>query len=364
MQNILVIGGSKFIGKTLLRKLANQDCKITVLNRGNTPTEKYLPDNAIHFAVDRNDKDEVNEILKDKEFDIVYDICCITGEHAQSIIDALKGNVKRHVHISSGSVYQLESETDFDELPIDEDHQLATIKEDTHPYVKSKTEAELAFFSAYEEEGYPVSIVRPTFVYGPDNYVYREAYFFDRISRGRTLLLPEDGEGYFDLVYVDDLVDLIIHVGNYDDRVLGQAYNGSSARLMSANSFARKIGKILDKEVKIEYYPMTIGEEFEWPPEKMYTSLYPYPPKGVMSFSNSKAERETGYIFKTSYTVGLKYAYNWWSKQDNEEPEWEFEDLLINYLTQVKEKGKEDPAVLKLKEDIISNNPKETTEST
>ncbi len=361
MQNILVIGGSKFIGKRLLKKLGQNNCKITVLNRGNTSAEKYLPDNATHIAVDRNDKEKINEILEDKKFDIVYDICCITGEHAEIILDALRGKVKRHVHVSSGSVYQLEKPTDFDELPIDEDHQLAIIEEDTHPYVKAKTEAELVFLKAFEKEAYPVSIVRPTFVYGPDNYVYREAYFFDRISRDRTLLLPEDGEGHFDLVFVDDLVDLIIHVGNYGDKVLGQAYNGSSARLMSANMFARKIGKILNKEVKIKYYPMTIGEEFEWPPEKMYTSLYPYPPKGVMSFSNNKAERETGFSFNTSYTVGLTNAYNWWKNEDNKEPEWEIEDLLIDYLTMVREKGKDDPAVLKLKEDIIAKNPEVTT---
>jgi nucleoside-diphosphate-sugar epimerase len=354
MKNLLVIGGSKFIGKRLLKKLADQDCKITVLNRGTTPNEKYLPSNATHFVVDRNDMDKLNEILKDKEFDIVYDIACITGEHAGIIIDVLRGKVKRHVHISSGSIYQLEKPSDITEIPVPEDHPFASIYEDTHPYVKAKTEAELAFFKVFEEEGYPVSIVRPTFVYGPDNYVYREAYFFDRISRGRTLLLPENGEGYFDMIYVDDLVDLIIHIGTYpDDKVLGQAYNGSSSKLLSANMFTRQVAQILDKEVKIEYYPLTIREDLSWPPEKM---LYPYPPSGTMSFSNAKVERDTGFIVKTSYEKGLTNAYNWWKNEDHDEPDWEIEDLLIEYLKLIKGKSKDDTAVLKLKGDIIYKN--------
>ena len=354
MQNILVIGGSKFIGKRLLRKLGKEDCKITVLNRGNTPAEKYLPDNATHIAVDRNDKERLNEILKDKNFDVVYDISCITGEHAEIVIEALRGKVKRHVHISSGSVYQLEKPTDIREVPIDEDQPLATITGDTHPYIKAKTEAELAFFKVFEEENYPISIVRPTYVYGPDNYVYREAYFFDRISRNRTILLPEDGEGYFDMVYVDDLVDLITHIGTYpDDKVLGQAYNGSSAILMSANMYARRVAEMLGKEVDIEYYPLSIGEDLDWPPERM---LYPYVPVGVMSFSNTKAERDLGFIFNTGYDEGLTNAFNWWKSENYEEPDWAIENLLMDYLKQFKDKGKDHPAVIKLAEEIKANN--------
>ena len=354
MQHILVIGGSKFIGKRLLKKLGEAECEITVLNRGNVPNEDYLPDNATHIMVDRNEKEKINEILKDKKFDVVYDISCITGEHAEIMIDALKGKVKRHVHISSGSVYQLEKPTDVREIPIDEDHPFATITEETHPYIKAKTEAELAFFKVFEEEKYPVSIVRPTFVYGPNNYVYREAYLFDRISRNRTILLPEVGEGYFDMVYVDDLVDLIIHVGTYpDNRVLGQAYNGSSARLLSANMYAHRVAQMLGKEARIEYYPLSIEEDLEWPPERI---LYPYVPVGVMSFGNSKAERDLGFIFNTCYDEGLTNAYNWWKNENNAEPNWEIEDLLIEYLKLIEDKPKDDPAVIKIKEDIRANN--------
>lgn len=354
MQDILVIGGSKFIGKRLLKKLAEQDCRITVLNRGNVPNEKYLPNNATHIVVDRNEKEQINEILKDKNFDIVYDISCLTGEHAEIIIDALRGKVKRHVHISSGSVYQLEKPTDVREIPINEDHPLATITEESHPYIKAKTEAELAFFKVFAEENYPVSIVRPTYVYGPDNYIYREAYFFDRISRNRTLLLPEEGEGYFDMVYVDDLVDLIMHIGNYpDDKVLGQAYNGSSSVLMSANMYAHRVAQMLGKEVKIEYYPLSIGEDLDWPPERM---LYPYDPVGVISLGSTRAERDLGFIFNTCYDEGLTNAYNWWNNENNPEPSWEIEDLLIEYLQLIKGTSKDDPAVVKTKEEIKANN--------
>ena len=63
MKKILVVGGSKFIGKELLKKLSTKNDEIVVINRGTVGKEEYLPKNARHISVDRNDKEEMKKAI-------------------------------------------------------------------------------------------------------------------------------------------------------------------------------------------------------------------------------------------------------------------------------------------------------------
>ncbi|MCY3412417.1 MAG: NAD-dependent epimerase/dehydratase family protein [Candidatus Heimdallarchaeota archaeon] len=325
MAKVLIIGGSRFIGKHVLQKLHSDGHEITVINRGSIDYKKYLPEGVIHIKANRDNEEEMKAAISD-EFDICFDICAITKKHVTILLNALEGKVRRHVHVSSGSVYDTENVLS---IPLDEDHPFPELNEDTHPYVLSKTEAELELFKAFKERSYPMTIVRPTYVYGPDNYIYREAYFFDRVSRERPILLPENGEGYFDMVYVDDLADLIIRVGFEDKIVIGEAFNGSFEKMMSANMYLKTVEKILSKNSEVIYYSHDELKEIGWPEDRY---IYPYMPTGAMNFSNRKAERLLGFTFVTDYHNGLSKAFAWWKTQENIQPDFELEDLLIQYL--------------------------------
>lgn len=327
MANILIIGGSRFIGKTLLDMLALTNHQLYVLNRGSIPNEDYLPEGVIHMKVDRSNKEEMTKALGDTNFEIVFDICAITKDHVSILLEILEGKIKRHVHVSSGSVYD---EPNALSIPISEDFPYPELKEDTHPYIVSKTEAELELYKAFNERNFPMTIVRPTFVYGPRNYVYREAYFFDRIFRERYILLPSKGLGYFDMVHVEDCARLIMQCGFApDEQVLGEAFNASRGLMLSGNMYAKIVANNLGKEAKILHFTFDLLKELGWPQDK---SLYPYVPEGAMGFSTRKAEDVLGFEHNYNYQLGLDDAYQWWEKQENKEPEWEMEDLVINYL--------------------------------
>ncbi len=330
MSKILIVGGSKFIGKTILQKLDKQAHDITVINRGTIENDKYLPEDVTHKIVDRNEIGQLKEAIAGIKFDIVYDICAVTRDHVSKLLEVIEGNVKRHVHVSSGSVYDMEN---VFSLPVDEDHPYPELNNETHPYVRAKTEAELELFKAYDR-GYPVTMVRPTYVYGPDNYIYREAYFFDRISRERSILIPENGNGFFDMIHVDDLADITINLG-IADNVIGKAFNGSSGKMISANMYAKLVAKILNKKLDIVYYTYDMLKELNWP-EELY--IYPYLPIGAFTMSTLKVYKELGFEHKFNYETGLVSTYEWWSKQDNPEPDWKREDLLIKYIKSLNDK--------------------------
>lgn len=327
MKEVLVIGGSRFIGKHLVQLLAkNRELHLTIVNRGNTPAEEYVPEGGTHIKVDRERQEELEKALSGKKFDLLFDVCAITKEHVDLLLNVMKGNIGRHIHVSTGSVY---AEEDALSLPITEDFPFGPINENQHPYMNNKRGAEYALMEAYAD-GYPVTIIRPTFVYGPDNYIYREAYFFDRIAADRPIILPEKGFGFQDLVHVDDVATLLVAVATAPaELVLGEAFNATRGRIMTATMYAKTVAEIIGKEAKIEYVPFAILEEVEWPRDLF---LYPYIPEGGTFFSSAKAEKLLNYQHIHDYKSGLRSTYEWWQQQEHKEPNYMIEDLLIKYL--------------------------------
>ncbi|RMG28576.1 MAG: NAD-dependent epimerase/dehydratase family protein [Methanobacteriota archaeon] len=329
MTKILVLGGSRFIGRHLLQKLKGHD--VLVLNRGNVPEDQYLPEGAVAKKVDRNSEDQMREALEGQKFDIVYDVSCITEKQAEIVVNLLNGNVGRHVHVSTASVYQLDKLPDH--IPIDENYEIGPIAEGEHPYMNNKRGAEKVLWKAHSD-GFPVTMVRPTFVYGPDNYMYREAYFFDRISRGRPLILPGNGEAVFDLIHVDDLAELMIQLGNAPaEKVVGEAFNGSFGKMLTGNIFAKIVSEIIGIEAEILYLPMSELKKLNWPPHLFF---YPYPPTGVYGLDSRKVENALGFKFEFNYRKGLQHTYEWWQLQEPKEPDWKLDDLIVGYLKENK----------------------------
>ncbi len=331
MSKILIMGGSRFIGKHLLRKLAQEPHEILVINRGSVPNADYLPEGAEHIALDRNDADAMKQALAGKSFDLVFDVSGITGEHTQILLDSLESPPGRHIHVSSGSVYDIYGEDPpIFNLPIAEDFPIGRIHEDEHPYMNAKRGGEKVLFDAHTSSNYPMVIVRPTFVYGPDNYIYREAYFFDRIEHDRPVILPGKGHGYQDLVFVEDLADLLIDVSQRDaDQVVGQAFNGTKGDVISGRMYAKAAAKVIGKEVELLYIDLEEIQEMQWPPQ---LTLYPYIPEGGSFHDARKIEQQLGFVNQHSYQEGLEKAYLWW-KQHGEKREYsELEQKLVAYI--------------------------------
>jgi len=339
MANILLIGGSRFIGKHLLHKLAAiPDNKILVLNRGNIPNADYLPSGVDHIALDRNDQDAMAQALQGMNFDLVFDICAGTAEHCEILLNSLESAPTRHIHVSTGSVYDIYGEDPpVYSLPVDEDFPIGRIHEDEHPYMNGKRGAEKVLMEANKDAGYPVVMVRPTFVYGPDNYIYREAYFFDRISQDRPIILPNSGNGFFDMVYVDDLADLMILVSQLPaDQVVGRAFNGTKGDVITGNMYAKVVGNITGKTPDVLYVDPAEILAMGWPETDFF---YPYIPEGGMFQDARRIEQELQFTSQLHYAEGLKQAYAWWSEHGKRQDDFDRENLLIDYI---RAKGTED----------------------
>ena len=315
---ILVIGGSKFIGKHLVFTLAKKnDVNITVINRGKSNPNLTYPDNVTLVKADRRKPEELKKAIGDKIYDYVFDIVLIYGNDAKELLKILEGKVRnRFIYVSSASVYEVSGDPNLIEsIPIFEDDPIGPTTDDQHWYLKEKRLCEQYLLDAYKNQDFPVSIVRPSFVYGPDNYIYREAYFFDRLTNDEPILLPANAShAITDFSFVEDVVDICIRCMD-NEKALGQAYNAASGEMVSPDDITKIVARIMDKEPQILYYTRDDLKAVDWPENTM--PPYPFNDDGKFGLSIIKAINDLGFTPKYRLKDGFKLASEWFNKNQS-----------------------------------------------
>jgi 2'-hydroxyisoflavone reductase len=220
--NVLVLGGTGFIGPPMVEYLLARGHKVTIFNRGQTNTDLF-PE-VERLVGDRNDN---LEALKGREWDVVFDNHATLPRWVRQTAELLKGSVGRYVHVSTISVY---AEPDFtmpddlaeeEKLRLDEDAPLSQLPEDwdgseqitgaTYGPFKWQAEAEA-------EKAFPgkATIVRPGLIIGPGDPTDRFTYWPLRIQRGGEVLAPGTGRDSTQVIDARDLVQFIVRLAEND----------------------------------------------------------------------------------------------------------------------------------------------------
>jgi len=218
---ILIMGGTRFIGVYLTKILLEQGHEVVLFNRGNKPA----PVEGIkQIHGDRTDANQLKEKLAQEQFDAIFDNNGRELSDTQPLAEIFKGRVQHFVYMSSAGVY-LKS----DQLPHVEGD---AVDPKSRHKGKSETEIYLA------DQGLPFTAIRPTYIYGPQNYNDVEAWFFDRIVRDRPIPVPGNGLHITQLGHVKDLaVAMAAVLGN--QQAVGQIYNVSGDRFVTFDGLAR-----------------------------------------------------------------------------------------------------------------------------
>jgi nucleoside-diphosphate-sugar epimerase len=195
---ILVMGGTRFVGKSLVGKLLNLNYDIDVFTRGN----KANPKNTNLIKGDRNNLESIVK-LRNEKYDVIYDISGRELEQTKLLIDNLDNTFQRYIYVSSAGVYQ-----DNCELPLSEN---AQIDPDSRHKGKFETENWLI------NQKIPFTSFRPTYIYGPGNYNKIENWFFERLFTNKSIPIPGDGSLITQLGHVSDLTDVMIRCMNFEN---------------------------------------------------------------------------------------------------------------------------------------------------
>lgn len=317
---ILVLGGTQFVGLHLVEYLTKQGHKVTILNRGLSEAE--LPDETTRLTADRNDRKQVAAVLLGKAFDVVYDISGYTVNVVEDVLDILNGQIGSYVFCSTTSVY-----APSEIRPIFEDSALNR-RPDADDYARDKIACEDLLLKAHTKYGLPTTSMRLVYVYGPHNNLkQREQAFFARITHDRKLIVPGDGQRLLHFIHVDDLAAAFAAVPTRK-QTAGQIYTIAANEMITVNGYLQTLSEIMNKQVEVIHVDPKRYEEFE-------VDVFPFG-WGVSSvYSNEKARRDLNWAPRYNIRDGLYMIYRWWLEQGYDKEPWDFEeeDRILSKLT-------------------------------
>jgi len=184
--DILVMGGTRFVGKPLVAQLQASGHRLTLFTRG----RQAVPAGLEHLVGDRTDPAALAQ-LQGRRFDVIVDSSGRSLEDSSAVIACTGAPSHRFVYVSSAGVYA--------------DSELWPLHEDSPTDPQSRHAGKLHTEAWLRQQGIPFTSFRPTYIYGPGNYNPVESWFFDRIVHGRPVPLPGDGSTITQLGHVEDL---------------------------------------------------------------------------------------------------------------------------------------------------------------
>ena len=246
---ILVTGGTTFVSKFTAKYFADHGYEVYVLNRGN----KEQVDGV---TLIRGDRHELGDILKSYTFDAVLDITSYNDVDINDLLDGL-GTFGTYIFISSSAVYP-----ETNAQPFAEDSMLSENKF-WRTYGTDKIAAEKALLARVKD----AYILRPPYLYGPMNNVYREAFVFDCAKAGRKFYLPHDGSMKMQFFHVEDLCRLMETIVN--DRPGDHIMNVGNPESVSIREWVELCYECLGKTPKF----VEVTADIE---QRLYFSFYNY----------------------------------------------------------------------------------------
>lgn len=211
--NILILGGTRFLGRALTEAALTGGHEVTLFNRGKTDPQLF-PD--VEKLV--GDRDGNLEALKGRTWDAVIDTSGYLPWTVRKSAEMLADSAGHYTFISSASVYD-----DLEEPGIDEGHSVGTLTAERLEELKGLDAAEaiklhygeLKFLCEKEvEQAFPGHslIVRPGLIVGPYDFTDRFAYWVNRIAKGGEVLAPGSRDKPVQFIDVRDLAEWILRM--------------------------------------------------------------------------------------------------------------------------------------------------------
>ena len=236
---ILIIGGSRFVGPVLVKKLLAAKHEVTIFNRGQVTAE--YSDGVTFIKGDRNES-----LTIDGHFDTVIDMCAYTGEQTQKALDELSYDFFLHF----GSVASYQSSEIF---PITEESPTGFWPA-MGDYGKGKVECE----EVLARSGKKYATIRPSYILGAGNYLDRESFIYRHVNEGRAIVLPGDGQGVVSYAFVDDVAEVLAVLAENQRE---GAYNCAGDEYITNKGLVEYMASLVGKEAIVEYGPETSREE-------------------------------------------------------------------------------------------------------
>lgn len=281
MRNILVTGGTVFVSRYVAEYFAKKGDKVYVLNRNSRPQSEGV-------TLIEADRNELGDKLKDYHFDVVLDITAYTKHDVENLVNAL-GEIKDYIFISSSAVYPETLPQPFcEEQPCGPNSIWGS-------YGTNKLEAE-QYLTEHVPQAY---ILRPPYLYGPMQNVYREPFVFDCARAGRPFYIPKDGKMPLQFFHVEDLcrfMDILL-----EKKPENRIYNVGNPETVSIDEWVQMCYEVVGSELEKVY----VNDSYS---QRDYFCFHDY------AYQLDVSKQAALMADTKSLSDGLKESYDWYCK--------------------------------------------------
>lgn len=304
---VLLFGGTRFMGRYVLKALLAQGADVTIANRG-TRDENAGATNVI---CDRSQPGSLDQFANSK-FDVVIDFSAYASAWVEEAGNFFANRIEKYIFISTGAVYSSSSI-----FPITEDFP----KGPPHPfadYAREKNRSEALLLEFSEKGFFNTTSCRLPFVLGPDNYEDRESFAFSRLLKELPILLGNGGKSIHSFVYAGDVADALIAIINAGKSVDKQAFNIATQQATTSRGFVELAAKVCKREANIlSYNPDDFALDvanFD-----LRNVAFPFPENNGY-LSSAKIKQIIDFQPKHDLSSMLEIYYKWWLEKGDLEP--------------------------------------------
>ena len=246
---ILVTGGTVFASRFTAEYFAARGNDVYVLNRGNRPQSDGV-------TLIKADRHALGDTLKGRSFDAVIDVCAYNETDVRELLDGL-GEFGCYVMVSSSAVYPETLPQPFNE------RQEIGANSIWGDYGVNKIAAEKALLERVPD----AYIIRPPYLYGKMNNLYREAFVFECAEKSLPFYVPKDGGlplQFFDIEDMCRFIGILL-----DKRPERRVFNVGNPERVTVNGWVKRCYGVLDKRPVCVYVDGNI-------PQRSYFPFYDY----------------------------------------------------------------------------------------
>ncbi len=246
---VLFIGGTGTISMAITNRLAETDCELYLFNRGTR--NEGLHKNIHIIKGDINNEAEAAELLKDYSFDVVCDFIGFGKGQVERDYRLFAGKTKQYMYISSASAYHKPGKS----YVITEG---TTLANPYWEYSRNKIVCEEFLMKMYRENGFPVTIIRPSHTYDDRSVplgVHGDKGSFQVVKRmmeGKPVIIHGDGTSLWTMTHNSDFAKAFIGLmGN--PHAIGEVFQITSDETLTWNQIYGTIADVLGVTLKPYY---------------------------------------------------------------------------------------------------------------
>jgi nucleoside-diphosphate-sugar epimerase len=303
---ILFIGGTGNISSACSELALARRYELFLLNRS-ASRKIPVPEGAVVLSGDvYTEEERLAALLEDHHFDAVVDFIAFAAPDIERNLRLFRGRTDQFVFISSASAYQkpVQNYLITEETPLENPY---------WEYSRNKIACEDRLMQAYREEGFPVTIIRPSHTYGPTQIPFGLSSWshpwtvIERMKRGQKVIVPGDGTSLWVLTWNADFAKgLVGLLGN--ERAIGEAFQITSDEVLTWDQIHLEAYRALGLKPNLIHIPSDLIAMYS--PHSL-GSLVGDKANSVV-FDNSKIKQFVSeYSCEVTWTEGVRRSLAW-----------------------------------------------------